>query len=184
MSSSAKGLAGRYAGAVYALAIESKNVDAVHSNLTALAKLISEHHDLKKLVESPILTRREQQTTITAIMEKAGAEPLTTKLVGALAENGRLSVILRVIQAFFDEHARRSGQISAEVISAVPLDNKRSLLVEKTVAQLAGSDNLSLSIRVDKALIGGLIVRIGSRMIDTSIKTKLSRLETAMKGVA
>jgi F-type H+-transporting ATPase subunit delta len=85
---------------------------------------------------------------------------------------------------FLDEHARRQGQISAEVVSAVKLDASRKASVEKAVASLAGSDKLSLSMRVDPSLIGGLIVRIGSRMIDTSIKTKLSRLETAMKGVA
>jgi F-type H+-transporting ATPase subunit delta len=93
-------------------------------------------------------------------------------------------VLPKIISVFLDEHARRQGQISAEVVSAVTLDASRKASVEKAVASLAGSDKLSLSMRVDPSLIGGLIVRIGSRMIDTSIKTKLSRLETAMKGVA
>ena len=79
---------------------------------------------------------------------------------------------------------RRRGEISAEVISAVALDKARTAAVEKVVGSLAGSDKLSLSMRVDPSLIGGLVVRIGSRMIDTSIRTKLNRLETAMKGVA
>ena len=117
-------------------------------------------------------------------IEKAGADSLTVQFVGTLAANGRLSALLRVIRAFLEEHARRRGQVSAEVISAVPLDDRRKASVEKTVARLAGSDKLSLSMRVDSSLIGGLVVRIGSRMIDTSIKTKLSRLESAMKGVA
>ena len=184
VSSGATGLAGRYAGALYALAVESKKIDAVHADLTALAGLVAEHQDLKKLVDSPILSRHEQQAAITAILEKAGADALTVKFVGTLAANGRLSALPRVIRAFLEEHARRRGQISAEVISAVPLDDSRKASVEKTVARLAGSDKLSLSMRVDPSLIGGLVVRIGSRMIDTSIKTKLSRLETAMKGVA
>ena len=184
MSSGATGLAGRYAGALYALATESKKTDAIHADLTALAGLVAEHQDLKNLVDSPILSRYEQQAAITAILEKAGADALTVKFVGTLAVNGRLSALLRVIRAFLEEHARRRGQISAEVISAVPLDDSRKASVEKTVARLAGSDKLSLSMRVDPSLIGGLVVRIGSRMIDTSIKTKLSRLETAMKGVA
>ena len=89
-----------------------------------------------------------------------------------------------VIQAFQREHARRCGQVTAEVISAIALDDGRKAVVERVVARLAGSDKLSLSMRVDSSLMGGLIVRIGSRMIDTSIKTKLSRLEAAMKGVA
>ena len=117
-------------------------------------------------------------------MEKAGADALTLKFLGALASNGRLSALPRVIQAFQQEHARRRGQVSAEVISAIALDDNRKVVVEKTVARLAGSDKVLLSMRVDPSLIGGLVVRIGSRMIDTSIKTKLSRLESAMKGVA
>ena len=184
VSSGATGLAGRYAGALYALAVESKKIDSIHADLTALAGLVAEHLDLKKLVDSPILSRHEQQAAITAILDKAGADALTVKFVGTLAANGRLSALLRVTRAFLEEHSRRRGQISAEVISAVPLDDRRKASVEKTVARLAGSDKLSLSMRVDPSLIGGLVVRIGSRMIDTSIKTKLSRLETAMKGVA
>ena len=184
MSTGATGLAGRYAGALYALAVESKKIDAIHADLTAVARMVAEYQDLKKLVDSPVLSRHEQQAAITAILEKASADVLTVKFVGTLAANGRLNVLVRVIQAFREEHARRLGQISAEVISAVPLDDSRKASVEKTVARLAGSDKLSLSMRVDSSLIGGLVVRIGSRMIDTSIKTKLSRLETAMKGVA
>jgi F-type H+-transporting ATPase subunit delta len=184
VSFGATGLAGRYAGALYALAIDSNKVDTIHEELGSLFDLLGESQDLKRLVESPILSRGEQQSAITTIMEKGGADPLTVKFLGTLAANGRLSALPRVIQAFQQEHARRCGQVSAEVISAVALDNSRKAVVEKTVARLAGSDKLSLSMRVDPSLIGGLIVRIGSRMIDTSIKTKLSRLESAMKGVA
>ena len=117
-------------------------------------------------------------------MEKAGADTLTVKFLGTLAANGRLSALPRIIEAFHQEHARRRGQVAAEVISAVALDDNRKVVVEKTVARLAGSDQVSLSMRVDPSMIGGLVVRIGSRMIDTSIKTKLSRLESAMKGIA
>ena len=184
MSSGATGLAGRYAGALYALAVDSKKVDLIHDELANLADLLRASHDLKKLVLSPILSRSQQQTAITAIAEKSGADTLTINFLGTLAANGRLSALSSVIDAFQQQHARRRGQITAEVISAVALDDSRKALVEKTVARLAGSDKLSLSMRVDSSLIGGLVVRIGSRMIDTSIKTKLSRLESAMKGVA
>ena len=184
LGSGATGLAGRYAGALYALALESKKIDIIHDELSSLADHIAENQDLKKLVDSPVLTRQQQESAIIKILEKAGADALTIKFVGTMAENGRLSVLPRVIQAFQQEHARRRGQISAEVVSAIALDDNRKAVVEKTVARLAGSGNLSLSMRVDPSLIGGLVVRIGSRMIDTSIKTKLSRLEAAMKGVA
>ena len=184
MSSGATGLAGRYAGALYALASDSAKVDAIHDELGRLSDLIEGSHDLQKLLISPILSRDEQQRAIITIMEKAGADVLIVKLLGTLASNGRLSALPRVIQAFQQEHAKRRGQVTAEVISAVALDDRRKAVVKKVVARLAGSDKLSLSMRVDSSLIGGLVVRIGSRMIDTSIKTKLSRLESAMKGVA
>ena len=101
-----------------------------------------------------------------------------------MASNGRLHALSRIISAFLAEHARRRGEVSAEVISAVEMDDARRARVEQAVSKLAGSDKLSLSMRVDPSLIGGLVVRIGSRMIDTSIRTKLNRLETAMKGIA
>jgi len=184
VSSGSTGLAGRYAVALYALALDSSKVDAIHDELGRLAGLIDESQDLRKLLESPILSREEQQRAITTILEKASADPLTVKFLGTLASNGRLSALPRVIQAFQQEHARQRGQVAAQVISAVALDDHRLGVLEKTVARLAGSDKVSLSMRVDPSLIGGLVVRIGSRMIDSSIKTKLSRLESAMKGVA
>jgi F-type H+-transporting ATPase subunit delta len=184
VSSGATGLAGRYAGALYALATDSAKVDAIHSELGRLSDLINESQDLRTLLESPVFSREEQRCAITTIMEKAGADALILKFLGTLAANGRLSALPRVIQAFQQEHAKRRGQVNAEVISAVVLDDSRKAVVERVVARLAGSDKLSLSMRVDSSLIGGLVVRIGSRMVDTSIKTKLSRLEAAMKGVA
>lgn len=184
LSSGATGLAGRYAGALYALADDTNSLNEIVADLTDLANLVGENDDMKMLISSPALTRGEQQAGITAITQKAGAHALTVKFLGTLAENGRLFVLPKIISVFLEEHARRQGQISAEVVSAVTLDARRKVSVEKAVASLAGSDKLSLSMRVDPSLIGGLVVRIGSRMIDTSIKTKLSRLETAMKGVA
>ena len=184
MSSGAKGLAGRYAGALYALASDSGKLKAIVADLSDLATFISENDELKLLVGSPAISWTEQMDAMTAILNKANADALTVKFVGTVAGNGRLYAIDRIITSFLDEHARRRGEISAEVISAVALDEVRSAAVEKVVGDLAGSDNLSLSMRVDPFLIGGLIVRIGSRMIDTSIRTKLNRLETAMKGVA
>ena len=184
MSSSANGLAGRYAGALYALAEEAGKVDVVVSDLTSLAALASANDEIKTLVGSPAISWSDQTKAMTAILEKGGADPLTTQFVGTVASNGRLHALSSLISAFLAEHARRRGEVSAEVISAVELDAARKTRVEQAVAKLAGSDKLSLSMRVDPSLIGGLVVRIGSRMIDTSIKTKLNRLETAMKGIA
>lgn len=184
MSLGATGLAGRYASALYALADDTGNINEIVADLNDLAKLVADNDDIKMLISSPALTRSEQLAGITAITQKAGADAMTVKFLGTLAENGRLYALPKIISVFLDEHARRQGQISAEVVSAVELDANRKASVEKAVASLAGNDKLSLSMRVDPSLIGGLVVRIGSRMIDSSIKTKLSRLETAMKGVA
>ena len=184
LSSSAKGLAGRYAGALYALAEESGKVDAVVKDMNGVAELVSANQDMRMLVESPAITWAEQTKAVTAVLEKGGADALTVKFVGTVASNGRLHALSRIISAFLAEHARRRGEVSAEVISAVEMDDARRARVEQAVSKLAGSEKLSLSMRVDPSLIGGLVVRIGSRMIDTSIRTKLNRLETAMKGMA
>ncbi len=184
MSSSAKGLAGRYAGALYALAEDAGKIDAVFADLTSLADILAGNDEMKMLAGSPAISWSEQTRAMTAILEKGGADELTVRFVGTVASNGRLHALSRIISAFLAEHARRRGEISAEIISAIELDDKRRSRVEKAVAKIAGSDKLSLSMRVDPALIGGLVVRIGSRMIDTSVRTKLNRLETAMKGIA
>ena len=113
MSSGATGLAERYANALYALAVESKKIDAIHVDLTELAGLVAEHQDLNNVIDSPILTRHEQQVAITGILEKAGADSLTVKFVGTIAANGRLSALIPVIRAFLEEHARRRGQVAA-----------------------------------------------------------------------
>ena len=184
MSSSEKGLAGRYAGALYDLSVDAKATDVVLDDLTAFKTLLTENAELGSLVTSPVYSRGDQVKAIVAVLNKAGAHALTAKFVGAVAENGRLFVLPQIIQAFISEVARRNGQVSAEVVSAVALDAKRQKAVEETVSALAGSKNISLEMRVDPALMGGLIVRIGSRLFDTSVKTKLNRLEATMKGVA
>ena len=184
MSSSGKGLAGRYAGALYELSVEAKATDTVLADLTTLKTLLAENAELASLVASPVYARSDQMNAVVAILNEAGAHALTAKFVGAVAENGRLFALQQIIQAFIDEVARRNGQVSAEVVSAVALDEARQKSVKETVSQIAGSENISLSLRVDPSLIGGLVVRIGSRLIDTSLKTKLNRLEAAMKGVA
>jgi F-type H+-transporting ATPase subunit delta len=104
--------------------------------------------------------------------------------VGTIAKNGRLFAISSIISAFIKEVDNRRGKISAEVVSAIPLDNKRQAKIQESIISLADAKDVSLVMRVDPSLIGGLVIRIGSRMFDTSLKTKLNRLESAMKGVA
>ena len=184
VSSNEKGLAGRYAGALYELGVEAKATDAILSDLTRLKSLMLENAELNSVIQSPVYARTEQAKAVMAIMEKAGANSLTIKFLGAVAFNGRVFALKQIIQAFTEEVARRNGQISAEVISAIALDGQRQKVVEDAVAKLAGSKNISLEMKVDPSLLGGLVVRIGSRLFDTSVKTKLNRLEAVMKGVA
>ncbi len=184
MSLNAKGLAGRYAGALYDLSVEAKSTEAVTADLTAISALIVENDDLAMLVSSPAYSRSKQSKAFQAVLSSAKANPLTIKFIGVVAENGRIFALPQIIEAFIDEVARRNGQISAEIISAVAIDEVRETALRQTVSQIAGSENISLLLRVDPSLIGGLVVRIGSRLMDASLKTKLNRLEAAMKGVA
>ena len=183
MSSSLAGFTGRYATALFQLADETGRVDAVASDLAAIASLISESDDLARMIGSPAISREDQNKAISAVLKKAGADDLVAKFIGVIAENGRLFALPQIIDRFLADLAARRGEVSAEVVAAVPLDAKLEADVKKAVAGVAGSDKISLSMRVDESLIGGLVVRIGSRMIDTSIKTKLTKLEMTMKGV-
>ena len=183
MSSSLAGFTGRYATALYELADEAGRVDAVAEDLKKIQGMISESSDLERLISSPAFSRDDQNNAITKILEKAGADELVAKFTGVIASNGRLFALPQIIDRFLSDLATRRGEVTAEVVSAVTLDSKMQAEVEKAVSSVAGSDKVSLSMRVDESLIGGLVVRIGSRMIDTSIKTKLNRLEMTMKGV-
>ena len=183
MSSSLAGFTGRYATALYELAEEAGRTDAVADDLKKIQTMVAESADLERLISSPAISRDDQNKAITAILEKAGADELVAKFTGVVASNGRLFALPQIIDRFLSDLAARRGEVSAEVVSAVKLDSKMQAEVEKAVSSVAGSDKISLSMRVDESLIGGLVVRIGSRMIDTSIKTKLNRLEMTMKGV-
>ncbi|MGC6485473.1 MAG: F0F1 ATP synthase subunit delta [Candidatus Puniceispirillales bacterium] len=183
MSSSLAGFTGRYANALYQLAEEKGRVDAVAVDLRAILDLIEESEDFSRFISSPAISRDDQKKAVSAILEKAGADDLVQQFIGVVAENGRLFAVKAIIDQFLTDLAARRGEVSAEVISATSIDSDLQDEVKKAVAKVAGSDKVSLSMRVDPSLIGGLIVRVGSRMIDSSIKSKLNRLEMTMKGI-
>ena len=178
------GLAGRYAAALYQLAINSKQVDPILQELNLFNELIEENEQLQKLVYSPVFGSDEKSAAITQLLRKAKAKDLVVQFVGTIAKNGRLFAIKEIISAFNKEVETKRGKVSAEVVSAIPLDEKRIAQIHKSILSISGAKDVSLKMRVDSSLIGGLVIRIGSRMIDTSLKTKLKRLEVAMKGVA
>ena len=183
MSSSVAGFTGRYANALFELADEANSVDAVAKDLAAIKGLIDESEDLDRMVRSPAISREQQRRAMDAVLGKGGANSLVRKFIGVIAANGRLFALKQIVSRFLDDLSARRGEVSAEVVSAIPLDAALEKELHKAVSHVAGSDKVSLTMRVDPSLIGGLVVRIGSRMIDSSIKSKLNRLELTMKGV-
>ena len=184
MSAITTGLAGRYAVALYQLAIDVRQVDSILQELNSFNKLIEENEQLQKLVYSPVYGADEKSAAITQLLRKAKAKDLVVQFIGTIAKNGRLFAIKEIISAFNKEVDIRRGKVSAEVVSAIPLDGERLSQIHKSILSIAEAEDVSLQTRVDSSLIGGLVIRIGSRMFDTSLKTKLKRLEVAMKGVA
>ena len=184
MATRVAGFSGRYADALFGLADEAGSVDAVAKDLAQLADLIDKSGDLDRMVHSPAIGHADQAKAMDAVLKKSGAHPLVRKFVGVVADNGRLFALKAIIARFLDDLAARRGEVSAEVVSAIPLKGALETEVRKAVSRIAGGGKVSLTMRVDPSLIGGLVVRIGSRMIDSSIKSKLNRLELAMKGAA
>ena len=175
-------IAERYASALYELADESKALDQVAADLKAIRAMMASSADLMRLIRSPVLGRSEQAKAVSALAEKAGFSALTGRFLGTLASNRRLFALASVIDAFLAELARRRGEATADVTSAVALTPAQTQALEEALKSVVGS-KVSVDLKVDQSLIGGLVVRVGSRMIDTSLATKLRRLRLAMKGV-
>jgi F-type H+-transporting ATPase subunit delta len=176
------GLATRYAAALFDLADSKKALDAVAGDLTALQKMIAESADLQRMMNSPILDRAEQSKAMSAIVKAAGFNDLTQKFAGLIAQNRRLFVMPAIIKAFLKLLAERRGEMTAEVTAARALTSDQQAAVAEAIRKAVGS-KVSIDLKVDPELLGGLVVRVGSRMIDSSLKTKLQKLQLAMKGI-
>lgn len=176
------GLPGRYALALLELADERKQLDPVAEDLRGLKVAIDGSEDLRRLIRSPVFTRAQQGRAMAAILDQAGVGELTRRFVLLVARNRRLFALDRMIAAYLAELARRRGEITARVTSATALDDEQQRTLVETLRQEVGA-KVQVELDVDPGLIGGLIVRVGSRMIDNSIRNKLQRLQLAMKGV-
>ncbi len=176
------GLAERYAGALFELADAEKALDQVNSELQGLAGLIRESKDFERVLRSPVISREDQAKALDAILKKQGASPLTQRFVGLLAHNRRLFVLPDIIDAFSRRLARARGESTADVVSAQPLTPEQLAAISLALKKVVGTQ-VVLSTRTDPSLLGGLIVKVGSRMIDSSLKTKLLRLSFAIKGI-
>ena len=176
------GLSGRYAKAIYELAEEKKIITKVVNDFVKLKKLLEESDSLSNLIKSPAISKSDKQNSILKILNKTKAQKLTIKFFGTLANNGRLTLINEVIEDFLLEVSRINGEVKAEVTASFALDEKQQKKVVSAISEATGIKKIILSTSVDESLIGGLIVKIGSKMIDNSLKTKLDRLEIAMRG--
>lgn len=176
------GLSGRYATALFELAHERGTLEAVEGDMNALAALLEQSAEFRRLVKTPLLKRAQQGAAAAKVVQEMELSDITGNFLGVLAENRRLNALSGIIRDFRALLAQHKGEVTAKVVSAKPLNDTQMKALTAKLKQIAGRD-VSIDARVDKALIGGLVVRIGSRMIDGSIATKLGNLERAMKGV-
>lgn len=176
------GLAARYAAALFELADEAKQLDSVAADLKTVKAMIDGSADLRRLVRSPVLTRAEQGKAMAAVLQQAGVGDLLRRFVALVAENRRLFALVDMIDAYLAELARRRGEVTATVTSAIALTEAQTASVTDALKRAVGG-KVAVELRTDPSLIGGLVVKVGSRMIDNSLKSKLQRLQLAMKGV-
>jgi F-type H+-transporting ATPase subunit delta len=176
-------LAGRYANALFELAREQDALDQVAENLQGLRALLAESGDLRRLIRSPVISREEQGRAIVALAERAGFHQLTRQFVGLLAHKRRLFALPQIIAVYLEMLSEHKGEVRAELTSAVELSTAQLEAVKERLTASIGQ-TVTVATAVDPGLLGGLVVRVGSRMIDASLRTKLQRLELAMKGAA
>jgi F-type H+-transporting ATPase subunit delta len=176
------GLAGRYAVALFDLADERKALDAVADDLKALRAMLRDSPDLRRLIRSPVLSREAQGKGIAALAEKAQVSPLTRNFLGLLARNRRLFALPEMIESYLQRLADKRGEVTAHVLSAQELTPAQREAVNEQLRRAVGR-KVAVDIEIDPNLLGGLVVKVGSRMVDASLKSKLHRLQLAMKGV-
>ena len=181
-ASISSGIAARYATAIFELAKESKSLDALEANLDDLSAAISDSADLRALIASPVLTRAEQSDGIRAVADKMRLIPELGNGLALMAAKRRLFVLPQLTSQLADMIAEDKGEVSAEVTSAKALSKAQSDKLAKTLKARIGRD-VKLKTTVDESLIGGLVVKVGSKMIDTSIRSRLDSLQNAMKEV-
>jgi len=174
-------LSGRYALALFELANEQKQLEAVGASLASVKQALAESEDLRALTTSPLVGRDEAMRAIAATAGALKLDPITTNFLGVLAGNRRLAQLGNVIRAFNLLAARHRGEITAEIVSAHPLDDDQVAALKQNLSARMGRD-IAVDMNVDPAILGGLVVKIGSQMIDGSIRTKLNTLAHAMKG--
>lgn len=174
-------MAGRYARALFELALDSKAVDAVKADVDRFDALIAESDDLHRLVRSPVFGAEEQGRALAVVLDKAGITGLTANFLLVVTANRRLFAVRDMIKAFRALVARWKGEVSAEVTVAERLSDHHLEMLKSVLRSATGGKTVDLNIRIDPAIIGGLVVKLGSRMVDGSLRTKLNAMKFAMK---
>lgn len=181
-ASMSTGIASRYASAIFDLAKDGKALATLEKDIDALDAALDASADLRSMIASPLILREDQEKAIEAIAAKMGLSTLTQNSLGLMATKRRLFVLPQLIAELRQLVATEKGEVTAEVVSATPLTKEQTASLIATLTKRVGKD-VKLKATVDESLIGGLVVKLGSMMIDTSIRAKLAGLKNAMKEV-
>jgi F-type H+-transporting ATPase subunit delta len=176
------GMAGRYATALFELALESNAIDLVRSDLDRFDALVNDIADLERLVRTPVYGAETQTRALTAVLEKAAIGGIAANFLKLVTSNRRLFAVREMIKAYRALVARHHGELTAQVTVAEALTDAHRRAIEDALKSVTGKD-VGLDIKVDPAIIGGLVVKLGSRMVDSSLRTKLNSIKHAMKEV-
>lgn len=176
-------MAGRYAAALFDLAKEERALPQVEKDLVQFQDLLNGSEEMRRLVRSPVISAGNQERAIAAVLERVGIAGLTTNFLRLIARNRRLFAAADMIRNFRTLLARERGEVTADVASAHPLTPQQMTLLKDNLRASVGKD-VQINSRVDPNLLGGLIVKLGSKMIDSSLRTKLNNLKVAMKGIS
>jgi F-type H+-transporting ATPase subunit delta len=174
-------LAGRYASALFDLARDQRQIESVDKSLGALDQALLDSRDFAELVASPLVSRDEAGKAFAGLAPQLGLDPITANFLGVLARNGRKKELRAVIRAFRRLAAEHRGETTAEVVTARPLSDNQLAALRHQLRARAGRD-VTIDASVDSNILGGIVVKLGSQMIDASIRTQLNRLALAMKG--
>jgi len=173
-------MAGRYATALFELARETNSIDAVKADLERFDALVGESADLNRLVRSPVFSAEEQLQALAAVLERAGIGGLAAKFLKLVTANRRLFAARDMVRSYRELVALHKGEATAEVTVAEPLKDDHAAALKSALKAVSGKD-VDLNVKIDAAIIGGLVVKLGSRMVDTSLRTRLNAIRHAMK---
>jgi len=174
-------MAGRYANALFELALDNKATDAVKADLDRFDALIADNPDLMRLVRSPVFGADEQLRALAAILDKAGIAGLAAKFLRVIVTNRRLFAVRDMIRGYRALVAHHKGEVTAQVTVAETLSDKNLDALKGALKSVTGGKDIDFDVKIEPAIIGGLIVKVGSRMVDSSLRTKLNAIKIAMK---